>query len=360
MPTSNKKNDKNLQTLSKNIKNKVEAKPRKVNNKNRVVKPIRDVDVKKSQLNANTKLICATWNRSQLMNFVSKFLGTVSFGNDQIVRIMRYSDYQLGNVPISRVYYVKGLRDNLFSVGQFCDADLEVTFWKNTCFVRNLEVFYPKPQRLRAGYSTVDAKADIGIFTGYGAAKKAFRIYNKRTQIIIETIHVTFDELSGMASEQLGSGPGLQSLTPATSSSGLVSNHVSQQPCIPLNKDAWDRLFQLMFDEYFNPPTIAVSLVPVAAAQRAVDLADSYVSMSVNQDAPSTNSTSQGSSSNVRQTHTLFKHLSRWNKDHPITNMIGDPSRSVSTKKQLQTDAMWCYFDAFLTSVEPKNFKQAE
>nr|GEW89185.1 putative reverse transcriptase domain-containing protein [Tanacetum cinerariifolium] len=218
----------------------------------------------------------------------SYFLMTSCPDYSLIVRIMRYSDYQLGNVPISRVYYVKGLRDNLFSVGQFCDADLEVTFWKNTCFVRNLEVFYPKPQRLRAGYSTVDAKADIGIFTGYGAAKKAFRIYNKRTQIIIETIHVTFDELSGMASEQLGSGPGLQSLTPATSSSGLVSNHVSQQPCIPLNKDAWDRLFQLMFDEYFNPPTIAVSLVPVAAAQRAVDLADSYVSMSVNQDAPST------------------------------------------------------------------------
>ncbi|GJS21871.1 retrovirus-related pol polyprotein from transposon TNT 1-94 [Tanacetum coccineum] len=39
--------------------------------------------------------------------------------------------------------------------------------------------------------------------------------------------------------------------------------------------------------------------------------------------------------------------------------MIGDPSRSVSMRKQLQTDAMWCYFDAFLTSVEPKNFKQA-
>ncbi|GKF16517.1 hypothetical protein Tco_0061435, partial [Tanacetum coccineum] len=48
-----------------------------------------------------------------------------------------------------------------------------------------------------------------------------------------------------------------------------------------------------------------------------------------------------------------------WTKDHPITNVIGDPSRSVFTRKQLQTDAMWCYFDAFLTSVEPKNFKQA-
>ncbi|GJY94138.1 retrovirus-related pol polyprotein from transposon TNT 1-94 [Tanacetum coccineum] len=46
-------------------------------------------------------------------------------------------------------------------------------------------------------------------------------------------------------------------------------------------------------------------------------------------------------------------------KDHPIANVIGDPSRSVSTRKQLETDAMWCYFDVFLTSVEPKKFKQA-
>ncbi|GKE38264.1 hypothetical protein Tco_1461669 [Tanacetum coccineum] len=70
-------------------------------------------------------------------------------------------------------------------------------------------------------------------------------------------------------------------------------------------------------------------------------------------------STSQGSSSNVRQTQTPFEHLGRWTKDHPIVNVIGDPSRSASMRKQLQTDAMWCYFDAFLTSVEPKNFKQA-
>ncbi|GJU13589.1 hypothetical protein Tco_1135985 [Tanacetum coccineum] len=49
----------------------------------------------------------------------------------------------------------------------------------------------------------------------------------------------------------------------------------------------------------------------------------------------------------------------RWTKDHPIANVIGDPSRSVSTMNQLETDAMWCYFDAFLTSVEQKNFKQA-
>ncbi|GKF97476.1 hypothetical protein Tco_0293297, partial [Tanacetum coccineum] len=75
----------------------------------------------------------------------------------------------------------------------------------------------------------------------------------------METIHVTFNELITMASKQFGSGPGLQSMTPATTSSGLMSNPIPQQPCIPPNRDDWDRLFQPMFDEYFNPLTIAVS-----------------------------------------------------------------------------------------------------
>nr|GEW85511.1 hypothetical protein [Tanacetum cinerariifolium] len=151
-----------------------------------------------------------------------------------------------------------------------------------------------------------------------------------------------------------------------------------------------------MFDEYFNPPTFDVSLVPIAAAPRAFDLANSPVSTSIDQEALSTSipstqdqehsliissgfeeslkiphfhddllleslhkdSTSQGSSSNVRPIHTPIESLGRWTKGHPIANVIGDPSRSVSTRKQLKTDAMWCYFDAFLTSVEPKNFKQ--
>ncbi|GJR29612.1 retrovirus-related pol polyprotein from transposon TNT 1-94, partial [Tanacetum coccineum] len=80
-----------------------------------------------------------TGDRSQLTNFVHKFLGTVKFGNDQVAKIMGYGDYQIGNVTISRVYYVDGLGHNLFSVGQFCDSDLEVAFRKHICFVRNLE-----------------------------------------------------------------------------------------------------------------------------------------------------------------------------------------------------------------------------
>ncbi|GKC88625.1 hypothetical protein Tco_1149274 [Tanacetum coccineum] len=194
----------------------------------------------------------------------------------------------------------------------------------------------------------LNAKADIGIFIGYAPAKKAFRIYNRRTQKIMETIHVTFDGLTMMASKQFSSGPGLQVMTLATSCSGLVPNIIPQQP------------------------------FPVAAAPRAVDIADSPVSTSIDQDAPSLSipstqeqensliisqgvedsqktllfhddplyefvqeeSTSQGSSSNARPSHTPFELIGRWTKDHPIANVIGDPSRLVSTRKQLKTDAM--------------------
>ncbi|GKA68066.1 hypothetical protein Tco_0767983, partial [Tanacetum coccineum] len=63
--------------------------------------------------------------------------------------------------------------------------------------------------------------------------------------------------------------------------------------------------------------------------------------------------------SNLHQNNQLFDHLKKWTKDHPLDNVIENPSRHVSTRCQLQTDAMWCYFDVFLTKVEPKNFKEA-
>ncbi|GJX04171.1 retrovirus-related pol polyprotein from transposon TNT 1-94 [Tanacetum coccineum] len=80
-----------------------------------------------------------TGNLSLLCNFVEKYLGTVRFGNDQFALILGYGDLVQGNITINRVYYVEGLNHNLFSVGQFCDADLEVAFWKSTCFVRDLQ-----------------------------------------------------------------------------------------------------------------------------------------------------------------------------------------------------------------------------
>nr|GEW14845.1 integrase, catalytic region, zinc finger, CCHC-type, peptidase aspartic, catalytic [Tanacetum cinerariifolium] len=78
-------------------------------------------------------------NLKLLINFVEKFLGTVKFGNDQIAPILGYGDLVQGAVTIKQVYYVEELNHNLFSVGQFCDADLEVAFRKSTCYIHDLK-----------------------------------------------------------------------------------------------------------------------------------------------------------------------------------------------------------------------------
>ncbi|GJW39937.1 retrovirus-related pol polyprotein from transposon TNT 1-94 [Tanacetum coccineum] len=441
-----------------------------------------------------------TRDRSQLTNFVHKFLGTVKFGNDQIANIMGYGDYQIGNITISRVYYVEGLGHNLFSIGQFCDLDIKVAFRKYMCFVPNLEgvdllsgswetnlytlsigdmiassliCLLSKASKTKSwlwhrrlshlNFGAINHLAKNGLVRilpklkfekdhlcsacAMGKSKKQSHkpkyentnqeklyllhmdlcgpmrvasINGKKYILIIVDDYSRFTWVNFIASKDeapdfiikflkmiqvrlsapvrnIRSDNGTKTRALINNScniqSGLVSNLIPQQPCTPPPRDGWDCLFQPMFDEYFNPPTIVVSPVPVTTAPRAVDLANLPVSTSIDQDAPSTSipstqdqehsliisqsfeespktphfhddplhedSTSQGSSSNVRPIHTPFESLGRWTKDHPIANVIGDPSRSVSTRKQLQTDAMWCYFDAFLTSVEPKNFKQA-
>ncbi|GJR15873.1 hypothetical protein Tco_0798525 [Tanacetum coccineum] len=170
--TDNTKNDRILQiSSSTQKKNKVEDHSRIVksclNKPNYVVEPSGNANVQHSKLNTNSELMCVKCNssmfdarhelcflefvsdsgcskhmtedRSQLTNFVHKFLSTVKFDNDQIAKIMGYGEYQIGNITILRVYYVKGLGHNLFFVGQFCILNLEVAFRKHTCFVRNLE-----------------------------------------------------------------------------------------------------------------------------------------------------------------------------------------------------------------------------
>ncbi|GJX41601.1 retrovirus-related pol polyprotein from transposon TNT 1-94 [Tanacetum coccineum] len=180
---------------------------------------------------------------------------TVKFDKDHIAKIMGYGDFQIGNVTISMVYYVEGLGHNLFSVGQFCDSNLESVRGSSSKQIMEL--------------SSV--------------------IQNMR--LVLWRVSVDSHETS-------------------------VARCFEESPKTPHFHD--DPLYESLHKD----------------------------------------STSQGSSSNVRPSHTLFESLGRWTKDHPIENVIGDPSCSVSTRKQLETDVMWCYFDAFLTSVEPKNFKQ--
>nr|GEV60103.1 putative ribonuclease H-like domain-containing protein [Tanacetum cinerariifolium] len=80
-----------------------------------------------------------TSDRLLLENFIKKFIAIVRFRNDHFEATKGYDDYVQGNITVCHVYYVEGIRHNLFSVGQFCDGDLEVSFRLKICYVRNLE-----------------------------------------------------------------------------------------------------------------------------------------------------------------------------------------------------------------------------
>ncbi|GJX75788.1 retrovirus-related pol polyprotein from transposon TNT 1-94 [Tanacetum coccineum] len=168
-----------------------------------------------------------------------------------------------------------------------------------------------------------------------------------------------------MASEQFSLRPGPQLITPATLSSGLMQNSPSPTSFVPPTKKDWEFFFQPMFDEYFSPPTSVASIVPAAFAPVPADSTGTPSSTSVDQDAPSPKPSSEESSSqvvipnNVHYVNQPPEHISKWTKDHPIDNVIGDPSRHVSTRRQLQTDALFYYYDAFLSFVEPKSYKEA-
>ncbi|GJU21049.1 putative ribonuclease H-like domain-containing protein [Tanacetum coccineum] len=237
-------------------------------------------------------------------------------------------------------------------------------------------------------------KADIGIFIGYAPTKKTFRIYNKRTRRIIETIHVDFDELTVMASEHIGSGPALHEMTPTTISSGLVPNPPPSTLIVPPSRDDWDLLFQPMFDELLTPlpivdlpaPEVIAPLPEVVAPELAVSTGSPF-STTVDQDSPCCkenhdlsvehmyddplfgiqipeNVSKASSSSDVIHTivqpdHQISEHTIKWSKDHPLENIIGELERPVSTRLQLHEQAVFCYYDAFLTSIEPKTYKDA-
>ncbi|GKC45688.1 hypothetical protein Tco_1063410 [Tanacetum coccineum] len=97
-PPSNKKNDRISQTPSRNMKNKVEAQPRKVNKKNRVIEPICDVDVKHS-LNTNSDLMCATCKKSMFDGVHDKcFLNFVKNGNNRAKSAKKHKNKIFGNL----------------------------------------------------------------------------------------------------------------------------------------------------------------------------------------------------------------------------------------------------------------------
>nr|GEX49076.1 retrovirus-related Pol polyprotein from transposon TNT 1-94 [Tanacetum cinerariifolium] len=130
------------------------------------------------------------------------------------------------------------------------------------------------------------AKADIGLFVGYAPNMKGYRIYNKRTRQIMETIHVTFDELTRQTVHvQTNPRPAPNLLMHRPISSGLVPNHAPVIPYVPPTKKELEILFQPMFDEYFKLSTIDQQVPPAPAVYILVNPPCPSVSSFVDQDA---------------------------------------------------------------------------
>nr|GFA96683.1 Gag-Pol polyprotein [Tanacetum cinerariifolium] len=251
---------------------------------------------------------------------------------------------------------------------------------------------------------------DIRIFVGYAPSRKGYRIYNKRTRRIMETIHVQLDELSElMASMQLGIGSAPMFLMPKQISSWLVPNLVLAAPYVPPKNKELEILFQLMFDENLKPLRFERPASPATTVQVPIISVGTPSSTTIDQDAPflshlpsslelqppishqgvATGSTiiednpfstanndpfinvfapepsfEASSSEDISSAEFIHitqprHHLEKWSKDHPFENIIGNLSRLISTRKQLATNALWCLYNSVLEKIEPKNFKSA-
>ncbi|GJR82396.1 retrovirus-related pol polyprotein from transposon TNT 1-94 [Tanacetum coccineum] len=251
------------------------------------------------------------------------------------------------------------------------------------------------------------AKKDIGVFIGYSKESDAFRVYNKRTRKIHESVNVNFDEISEMASKQFSLEPGLSNLNETGKSSNPTVSQVSE-----ISKKDLEDLFHNFYDEYFDSskitksPTTNVETsnneIPSHEGEVFHEVSESFQeessSSSLNDDVqqsseevmvPPTNTQSvlNESVSNVNEAstshnvfnerledayfdasttfhdpsnvHTFYQpypHEKKWTKDHPLHKIIGDPKSSVRTRGQLANS---CLFACLLSSIEPANVAEA-
>ncbi|GJU56728.1 ribonuclease H-like domain-containing protein [Tanacetum coccineum] len=171
---------------------------------------------------------------------------------NMIAKIMGYGDYQMGNVTISRVYYVEGLGHNLFSVGQFFDSDPEVAFRKYTCYIRDL----------------------VGVYLLKGS--RGSNLYTLSLEDMMLSSPIC------LLSKASNTKSWLWHRSP-----GLVKNPPSPSPFVPPTKNDLEIFFQPMFDENFNPLPSVASLVPAVVSPEPANSTGTTSSTPIDQDAQS-------------------------------------------------------------------------
>nr|GEV93030.1 hypothetical protein [Tanacetum cinerariifolium] len=227
-------------------------------------------------------------------------------------------------------------------------------------------------------------KGDACIFVGYSTQSRAYMVFNKRTRVIVETIHVNFDELPQMVSDHVSSdlvlecqrmalehdslslGLQCQANAPHVVSKSFAvttddaNNQRQQQLTTPLNN-------QTITDTTCQAPTLAptvTSIENINQSEMIVENAqvtdDEFINIFCTpvQDRGETSSRHVDSSN----MHTFYQHQPsehRWTKDHLLEQVIGNPSQSVRTRLQLESDSEMCMFVLTVSRTEPKNNKEA-
>nr|GEY52409.1 retrovirus-related Pol polyprotein from transposon TNT 1-94 [Tanacetum cinerariifolium] len=173
--------------------------------------------------------------------------------------------------------------------------------------------------------------ADIGIFVGYAPSRKGYRIYNKRTRRIMETIHVQFNGLiEPMALVHLRTRPAPIFLTPGHISSGLVPNPVPAAPYVPPTNKDLEILFQPMFDEYLEPPHVERPVSPAPAVQAPVNSAGTPSSTTIDQDATSR---SISPSSSALQSYSLHQGVAAESTFIEDNYVAPEPNSNASSSR---------------------------
>nr|GEW17844.1 hypothetical protein [Tanacetum cinerariifolium] len=185
---------------------------------------------------------------------------------------------------------------------------------------------YPKNDREDIG--KLGAKSDIGFFIGYSADSCAYKVNNRRTKKIIKIMNVTFDELSAMDFKQSSLKPELQTYTAPT-----PTNSSSQATNIPITSPNVDELETQQ--QHVQQQNNQASLQPETVADNVPnDMFDGNTFVSP------------------------FATSSTSTKDHPLEQVIREPSRPILTRNQLQSDGDMCMYALMVSTIKPKNVKE--
>ncbi|GJS10321.1 retrovirus-related pol polyprotein from transposon TNT 1-94 [Tanacetum coccineum] len=328
-----------------------------------------------------------TGDRSQLTNFVNKFLGTVKFGNDHVEKILGYGDYQIGNVITSQGAYTwKDLDTTCSLLGNSVIQTLKLLFintpasfaskTKSWLWHRRLShlnfgaINHLARHSLVRGLPKLKFKKDHPCF-GCAMGKSKKKPHKPKSEDTNqEKLYLLHMDLCGPIRVASVNGKKyilvivddysrftwvkcLRSKDEAPNFIIKFLKMIQVRLKVPVRRIRTDNgtefvnqtlreyyekdlLFQPLFDELLNPPSSVdrptpevIALIAEVVAPVPVASTGSPSLITIDQDAPSPN------------------------------NIIGELERPVSIRLQLHEQALFCYYDAFLTSVKPKNYKDA-